>query len=582
MSSVALEKPANHHLERSLSTGSMQVEDVEPIIHWRTWLVVAAAGFTYLGQVALLAAAGFWKANVVATVGGATVALWLPQSFQVVNAVLGPPMARFGDQCGRKWLMVVTGIFGVVGSIIIATSKTMGTAIAGATIFGVYWAVLGNAAAIASEVVPRRHRGTVQLMFQGFGTVGAALGTTGGSAFIIHQHGSYPGWRGIFLFTAALMAVGVVGIALGYNPPPTPNPQNKSFMSRALNFDIIGSTLFGFGLVPIMMALIWGGSSASFLWSSKPIIATLTVGFFFLAALAVHQIFITKTGLFAHALFKNRNFAICLLGLFTEGMVYITFNNYFGTEEAVLFDPRPLQFSLRFNAFTLGQLVSYPVYGYLTYKWRLAKECMIFGFICFLASIGALCGTQVGWSKVTIGLAFIAGFGFGAPIALIQTVIQLAVDPEYIGLSTALCLMARSVGGSVGTAIAGAVFTSKIDKNLPAYIAAAVLKAGLPESSLGAVVGALATGATVPASTLGVTPAILAAGGEAYLQAFAHSLRYVWYVQMPFLALTLGAVICLKSVKKSMNALIDRPIEAVHHKHHIEAGHIDSANTEKA
>lgn len=28
MSSVALEKPANHHLERSLSTGSMQVEDV--------------------------------------------------------------------------------------------------------------------------------------------------------------------------------------------------------------------------------------------------------------------------------------------------------------------------------------------------------------------------------------------------------------------------------------------------------------------------------------------------------------------------------------------------------------------------
>mgnify|MGYP001563741829 FL=1 len=44
-------------------------------------------------------------------------------------------------------------------------------------------------------------------------------------------------------------------------------------------------------------------------------------------------------------------------------MVYITFNNFFGEETAILFDPRPLQFSLRFNSFTLGQLVGYPIYG---------------------------------------------------------------------------------------------------------------------------------------------------------------------------------------------------------------------------
>lgn len=39
-------------------------------------------------------------------------------------------------------------------------------------------------------------------------------------------------------------------------------------------------------------------------------------------------------------------------------------------------------------------------------------------------------------------------------INLIVTVIQLAVEPDYIGLASALCLVSRSVGGAVGTAIA--------------------------------------------------------------------------------------------------------------------------------
>lgn len=52
MSSTDLgEKPVETQLERvSSGTGSAQIEDEDPIVHWRTWLVVCAASFTYLGQ----------------------------------------------------------------------------------------------------------------------------------------------------------------------------------------------------------------------------------------------------------------------------------------------------------------------------------------------------------------------------------------------------------------------------------------------------------------------------------------------------------------------------------------------------
>ena len=43
----------------------------------------------------------------------------------------------------------------------------------------------------------------------------------------------------------------------------------------------------------------------------------------------------------------------------------------------------------------------------------------------------------------------------------------------------------------------------------------------------------------------------------------ASSFKYVWIVQIPFLVIALGAVCCLRSVKRDMNAIIDRPVEPI-------------------
>ena len=85
-------------------------------------------------------------------------------------------------------------------------------------------------------------------------------------------------------------------------------------------------------------------------------------------------------------------------------------------------------------------------------------------------------------------------------------------------------MICRSVGGATGSAIAGAVFTSKIGAALPAYIAKAAITAGLPEDSLPAFVGGIATSnSTLAQSAPGATAMILQAGEKARLEAFAHS-----------------------------------------------------------
>lgn len=62
-----------------------------------------------------------------------------------------------------------------------------------------------------------------------------------------------------FWLVVGLLAFGGVFFLVAYHPPATPNPSNRSYLDRILDFDKLGTVLWGLALIPFMMALIWGG-----------------------------------------------------------------------------------------------------------------------------------------------------------------------------------------------------------------------------------------------------------------------------------------------------------------------------------
>lgn len=120
-------------------------------------------------------------------------------------------------------------------------------------------------------------------------------------------------------------------------------------------------------------------------------------------------------------------------------------------------------------------------------------------------------------------------------------------------MASSLLLTFRSLGGALGTAsepqrpflftdpfpdtflaVAGAVYTSKLNTALPTYISSAAANAGLPSSSLAEFVAAMTSGDTATAASVaGSDPAILEAAGRAVLEAYAHAFHYVWCVVWP-------------------------------------------------
>ncbi len=113
---------------------------------------------------------------------------------------------------------------------------------------------------------------------------------------------------------------------------------------------------------------------------------------------------------------------------------------------------------------------------------------------------------------------FVLGVGIGASMQVLVIAVQNAVDYKDLGAGTSGTTFFRSIGGSFGTAIFGAIFANVLTGNLTHALAGKSLPPGITASS-------------------GATPATLdklpAAIHEAYISGYAASLRTVFLVAVP-------------------------------------------------
>ena len=193
-------------------------------------------------------------------------------------------------------------------------------------------------------------------------------------------------------------------------------------------------------------------------------------------------------------------------------------------------------------------------------------------FVGFLIYTSGLIGfATINPSDDTRSLIFagLAGIGFGAPLVLIVAGVQLSTPHHLIATATAVSTSARAVGATVFTAIYSAAFSARIGVNLPAQIGNAATDAGLAANEVPALIGALSTQDTTALSAIpGINPNIIGRATLGMAQAYADSLRVVYFIAIP-----MGAVACILCLflgdhRKTMNYRVDAPMEALTARRH--------------
>jgi DNA-binding MarR family transcriptional regulator len=109
---------------------------------------------------------------------------------------------------------------------------------------------------------------------------------------------------------------------------------------------------------------------------------------------------------------------------------------------------------------------------------------------------------------------FVLGLGLGLVMQVLVLAVQNAVDYRDLGVATSGATLFRSIGGSVGTAVLGSIFSNRLR---------AELASALPRTAT----GSLGTGTGLNTATLKRLPAPL---HTAYLTAFTNALSTVFEV----------------------------------------------------
>jgi MFS family permease len=91
----------------------------------------------------------------------------------------------------------------------------------------------------------------------------------------------------------------------------------------------------------------------------------------------------------------------------------------------------------------------------------------------------------VGTSSVVVALSmFVLGVGLGCVMQVLVLIVQNAVPWSELGVATSGATFFRSIGGSFGTAIFGAIFSNVLVGNLVRHLHGAKLPKGLSSASV--------------------------------------------------------------------------------------------------
>jgi EmrB/QacA subfamily drug resistance transporter len=389
--------------------------------------------------------------RIVRDLGGADHLTWVVTAYMLASTVTVPIYGKLSDLFGRKWFFFSGIVIFLIGSILCGLSQNMFELVAFRALQGIGGgAIMGNAFAIIGDLFSPAERARWQGVLGGVFGLASVIGPALGGWLTDHAS-----WRWVFYINLplGLVALGFIGFLM---------PRVASQIKDKV-IDFWGAGLIVTSLVPLLIALSWGGSQ--YAWNSNIILSLFAFGAASLAAFifAEHK---AKEPIIPLSLFKNSIFTTSAIVTFLTAaamfgaIVYIPLfgqlvQDVSATDSGTILTP--LMVGLISASVVSGQIIA------RTGKYRFLALC---GVALLVVSLLWLSGITASTTTIELVMRMVAlGISLGLIMPIFNIVVQNAFDQSKIGVVTAATQTFRNVGGTVGTAVLGAVFNNTLSHN---------------------------------------------------------------------------------------------------------------------
>jgi EmrB/QacA subfamily drug resistance transporter len=443
--------------------------------------------------------------TIVSDLGGLSQLSWVITGYLLASTVSTPLWGKLGDLYGRKPLFQASIVLFLAGSALCGLSQNMVELIVFRAVQGLgAGGLLVLVQAIIADVVPPRDRGRYQGLFGAVFGVTSVGGPLLGGFFV-----DTLSWRWIFYLNLPIGAAALLVIALAL---PAASEQ------RHHTIDYLGTVLLAVAATSLVMLTTLGGNV--YPWASAPTYllaiagVVCIIGFVLAERRAAEPVMPLE-------LFRNRVFIYaCAIG-FAVGFALFGATTYLPLFMQVVNGASPTVSGLRLLPMVLGLLLTSILSGQLISRLGRYKIFPIIGTALMTVGLFLLSRMNEQTSLLTESLSMLVlGLGLGLVFQVLVIAVQNAVDYRNLGAATSDATFFRSIGGSFGTAVFGAIFSNQLAGHLSSL--ASTLPPGVKLSAAEGV-----------ASLRLLPPAVQAE----VIHAYALSLSTVFLVAVPIAAL---------------------------------------------
>ena len=483
--------------------------------------------------------------TIVGDLGGVSHMAWMTTAYLLATTLVMPIYGKFGDLWGRRNLFLTAiGLF---------TVASIGAALAPDFTWLVVWrgvqglgggGLMILSQAIIADVVPARERAKYMAPIGALFGLSAIVGPLVGGFF---TDSAALGWEWAFWIN---VPVGVAVLAIGWFALTLPRKRSTS------PIDVAGIVALSATTTSLVLFTDVGGRDGWGSWQALSLLAALVIS----AAVFVAVELRAAEPIIPMTLFRNRTFLVATALGMAVGL---------GMFSAIAFMPTFLQMSSGLSAANSGLLMLPMTAGiiltiqssasYIAKSGRY-KIFTVAGVAVIMAAMMWMTTLSGATSLWTIGaMFFVLGAGLGLIMQNVVLAAQNAVPATQIGTATSTNNYFREVGATLGVAVFGTLFTSRLADNL---------------------VGALSSNAD-QAVRAGITspdtlvPAAVKAAGEplrsAIVDAYANSLAPVFWYLVPILAVAFLLSLVLKEIPLSEHAGMVARGEAVNSEEELAA-----------
>lgn len=391
---------------------------------------------------------------------------WVVTATLLTATASTPIWGKLADLYSKKLLVQISIVVFVVGSILAGLSQNAGELIAARAFQGIgVGGLQALVQVVIAAMIPPRERGRYNGYLGGVMAVATVGGPLLGGVIV---DTSWLGWRWCF-FVGVPIAVIALFVLQKTLHIATLRRDN-------VKIDYLGAALIAAG---VSVLLIWVSFvDGSFAWLSWQTFAMVGAGLLLLA-LAVRVEARALEPVVPLDIVRQRTTALSIIASLAVGMAMFGGAVFLGQYFQIGRGYTPTEAGLLTIPMMAGVLGASIVVGRLITRSGNIKPYIVAGTVVLVLGFAALATIDHETSLVYVGAAMLlVGIGVGSSMQNLVLAVQNTVQLKDIGAASSTIAFFRSLGGTIGVSVLGAVLARRVSDNITHALAAAGVPAG--------------------------------------------------------------------------------------------------------